>query len=91
MLGSYRQDIMDAMIQSDKYEGEFKGFTSKYLLSSLLFATNNWTIIGNRGYLSIFTRVELHICLAYLQTLDVEVSESCYVWNGVSLNLFAKC
>lgn len=85
MLGSYRQDIMDAMMQSDKFEGEFKGFTSKYLLSSLLFATNKWTIIGNRGYLSIFTCVELHIFLGYLETLDVEVSEFCYVWKGVFL------
>ena len=85
MLASYRQDIMDAMIQSDKFEGEFKGFTSKYLLGSLFSATNKWTKIGNRGHLSIFARVELCVFLGYLETLDMEVSKFCYVWNGVFL------
>lgn len=85
MLASYRQDIMDAMVQSDKFKGEFKGFTSKYLLGSLFFATNKWTINGNRGHLSIFARVELHVFLGYLETLDVEVSEFRYMWNGFFL------
>ena len=76
---------MDAMIHNDKFEEEFKGFTSKYLLGSLFFATNKWTIIGNRGHLSIFALVELHVFLGYLETLDMEVSDFCYVWNGVLL------
>jgi hypothetical protein len=31
LLLDHRQDIMDAMVQSGKFEGDFRGFTSKKL------------------------------------------------------------
>lgn len=41
LLLDHRQDIMDAMAQSGKYEGDFRGFTSKKLYSIAHFINDS--------------------------------------------------